>query len=120
MGLTWFHSSVPRWIRDLKEGDVVCDCRGHHLRIVSIEYDVFDPVPDWMIDLPECWDWIEDAFRWFCRKLDIGLIYDLHVELSDGFNCSVRNCCSPHDHEPFAEFEYVIEDERIETEEHEQ
>lgn len=58
------------WLRSLKVGDVVCDCRYKHLAIVEL-WDLTD----------------EDG------------LYDKRLKLEDGAHCSAYYCCDPHDHD---------------------
>lgn len=58
-----------QWIRNLKVGDIVCDCKYEHLKIASMT----DPRSE--------------------------NIYDVQLELEDGSSCSAMNCCNSPDHE---------------------
>ena len=97
-----YHDSVPQWIRDLKEGDVVCDCRFKHIKIKSIEncpapgqfpsFLCAEWIPIWIFDI------LLEIHEWCCKKFNYIYIYDRNFILEDGSRCSALHCCDSTDH----------------------
>jgi hypothetical protein len=92
------------WIKSLKVGDQVCDCRFQHHTIVSLEEE-WRPIwlsPKWMTDwMPVfLFDWCFYAEQWICRKIGRMELIDKTLMLDDGANCSAKHCCDPIDHSP--------------------
>jgi hypothetical protein len=87
------------WLRSLKVGEVVCDCRYKHLKIAEIErhYWAFSPLsrflPSW---LPL---WVDDAWHRVAYALGFTTLGDCDLVLEDGAHCSAIACCHPADHE---------------------
>lgn len=97
-----------QWVESLKIGDVVCDCRGRHLRIAEMRYQRF--VRDWIrkaLMLPDSALSAvagDDAWNGFLRlalKLEGFLeksklftkAYLTTLVLEDGAHCSPYACC---------------------------
>jgi hypothetical protein len=93
------------WMRGLKVGDTVCDCRYKHLKIASIEEEIYP------------WRWIHTATRWtplpvyyffqaVARLLRMTSLQGKELTLEDGACCSALSCCDPaedHTEESHAE-----------------
>lgn len=88
------------WWHDLKVGDVVCDCRCRHLKIIEIQEcrapyrwieKVLDKIPWWSV------------YGWLYGKVIesnlLTYVYDLQLSLEGGSYASVVNCCEPIDSE---------------------
>jgi hypothetical protein len=84
--------SRMNWMRGLKVGDVVCDCRFKHVKIAQIKDEVFP------------WRWFHRATRWMPLKLyyffqDLAIyvrwssVQDKDLQLEDGAHCSAMSCC---------------------------
>jgi len=96
----------PEWIADLQVGDVVCDCRGRHIRVIALEEELYPLhsskirkfcrqkfIPSFIETFVlKLWTPICDLFEW-------DELWDKQLELSDGAFCSARNCCAPANHE---------------------
>lgn len=88
------------WIKSLKVGDIVCDCRGKHLRIAALEEEYCNPVPKWLCSLIyserlklEYSFILEGFFQKIFSKILAPELYDKTVCLEDGAYCSAKNCC---------------------------
>ena len=91
------------WIKSLKVGDIVCDCRYKHLKIKEItnEYRLAIPVSVYIVFsyFPR---WVE---RILCmmvegifHKLNLTEIRDRQIIMEDGHGCSADGCCDSPDH----------------------
>lgn len=95
-----------KWMKSLKVGNVVCDCKFDHLTINKIE-EVYmpkqmstglasiilhDKVP---VQIVDAFLLIRD---WFCSKLGIVELVDKDLYLEDGGWCSAIHCCDPVNH----------------------
>lgn len=100
------------WMRRLEVGDIVCDCRCKHLKIVEIEECWVAPrgklycflTPRWLPNyfyhrLARLHAWLSRIFEW-------EILHDVDLKLEDGAYCSAMHCCSPPDHEQ----EYVSQE----------
>lgn len=93
------------WVRELKPGDLICNCRFEHLRI----QDIIDQQYNWE---PQLWrnfcfaswmpfkisDFLDKAWHWAIGKLGIKILIDRQLLLSDGSYCSAMDCCNPVAH----------------------
>ena len=91
------------WIESLQVGDVVCDCRGKHLKISEVEEVYLDHHTQWIRDIifhdrmPVILsDVLSDLADRFLKKRTY--LYDKDLILEDGAHCSARHCCEPADH----------------------
>jgi hypothetical protein len=104
-----YDDDLPQWIRDLKVGDRVCNCRYEHLTIQSIEDEAW-PVraPHWLEALTDMLPsairtWIWRAIEWVQWSMDHVVITDRLLKLSDGSEYYAKPCCSPDGHAPYEE-----------------
>jgi hypothetical protein len=88
------------WIKSLKVGDIVCDCRGKHLRIAALEEEYCNPIPKWLCSLIyserlklEYSFILEGFFQKIFSKILAPELYDKTLCLEDGAYCSAKNCC---------------------------
>lgn len=95
------------WMRQLKVGDVVCDCRYKHSTIAKIEEEWGPPsMPLWLRDILHA-EWMPnkicnysyDIYYWMCEKLNRTEMYDKTLTMEDGAVFSVMPCCDPADHD---------------------
>ena len=95
------------WIRNLKVGDVVCDCRYKHIKISEIEEDWgVVAMPEWLRSILHA-NWMPDTiffhtysvWSWANEKLGRLELYDKTLILEDGASCSARHCCDQPDHD---------------------
>lgn len=88
------------WLKNLKVGDMVCDCRYKHIKVKAFSEERYAP------------KWIEKIFypllgkdryyrfeAWLCSHESLSMLYDKQLVLEDDRYCSAVNCCSPVDHE---------------------
>lgn len=102
------------WIRQLRVGDKVCDCRYEHVEIQEITDDmgVWRPwiyrqiiFSDWM---PITFtDLIDGIWEWIGKRLGIMILVDRTLILKDGNSCSAKHCCDPVEHE----WEHILKSE---------
>ena len=94
-----------KWVRQLKVGDLVCDCRYKHVRIKELKPLRVPWMPriirqiifsDILSDRVS--DALDDAWEKLMDFLNIKEIYDYNVVTEDGFGCSAFNCLGPADH----------------------
>lgn len=93
------------WMKSLKVGDEVCDCRYKHLSIKEIEC-VTVPIGRNFLSKIIYHDWvpINTSFKldtlWerFCDLLKLTYLVDKDLTLEDGGMCSAMHCCDPVDH----------------------
>lgn len=93
------------WWRDLKVGNLICDCRYKHLKIARIEKEIC-PVYPWIVRQIIYADWmpiglmdfLSDCWCWFATKIHWERHMDSDLWLEDGANCSATHCCDPADH----------------------
>jgi len=100
-----YYKQKMRWVKSLRVGDVVCDCRYRHLTIKEMKPNRFPWMPwllrhlifaDWM---PDRWsDWLDDKWEHLANRLHLTQLHDYYLVLEDGSGCSAFNCCSPVDH----------------------
>jgi hypothetical protein len=93
-----------KWIRSLKVGDKVCDCRYEHLAIKEIMDDTMvwrPPFYWWIVDLfpTRVQDWIDDTWEIIGRRLGIECLVDRTLILEDNSQCSAMHCCDPVAHD---------------------
>lgn len=96
--------SKEQWIKELKVGDRVCDCRFEHLAIKGIVDDhvMWRPMLYWWITglFPfKVQDWIDDGWDKLGRKLGIARLVDRTLVLENGSVCSAKHCCDPVEHD---------------------
>jgi hypothetical protein len=96
------------WMRSLKVGDIVCDCRYKHLAIKEIKDDVCPARPQWLLNIIywEYWPtfldrtlyYLDDIIEKLYIKFGWVEVYDKALFLEDGGGCSAMNCCDrvPH------------------------
>lgn len=95
-----------KWIRQLKVGDLVCDCRYKHVRIKELR-PVYYPWMPFMVRkvifsdfLPmRLTDALENAWEKLMRALHIMELHDYNVIGEDGSGCSAYNCLDKADHD---------------------
>lgn len=93
------------WMRQLKVGDVVCDCRYRHVKITAIDEESGAvSMPVWLhrvlLWMPNfifhrsctVWNWVNE-------KLNRIEVYDKFLTTEDDFCCSAMSCCSPPNHD---------------------
>ncbi len=93
------------WARNLKVGDLVCDCRYKHLQIAKLNQEHCVRYPKWLRNLLFA-DWmpgrlsdpLDDAYCWVSRKIGNEEYVDSDLILEDGSGCSAMSCCSPYNH----------------------
>jgi hypothetical protein len=87
------------WLRSLKVGDIICDCRCKHVRIKSIYDTYFAKTIPIIVDIFLYFD----KYEWYdkiCQKLGFIRWVDRDFELEDGYYCSGSSCASdPSTHE---------------------
>lgn len=78
----------------LKVGDVVCDCRFKHLKIVEIHEEWWSSVPKWLLWTPL---FLHGLIEHFVPET----LHDKRLVFEDGQSCSALNCVHavPHDWE---------------------
>ena len=93
-----------QWIKNLKVGDLVCDCNYNHVPIIELHKEL-SLKPFWlklMGILPSfvwniTWMFLLDDFlhhnKWTTN------FYDYTLVLKGGAVCSARHCCHPVPHE---------------------
>jgi hypothetical protein len=88
------------WIKSLKVGDIVCDCRGKHLKIETIEEEYCNPIPKWLFELIYSehikieYSFILEGFlQKVFSKILAPKLYNKTLCLEDGAYCSALNCC---------------------------
>ena len=93
-------------VRQLKVGDLVCDCRYKHLRIKELtpRYMTWESWIARQIIFCKLWpqrftDALEIAWRKITNVLGIKEFIDYDVMLEDGNCCSAFHCLSAVDHE---------------------
>ena len=89
-------STESDWISSLKVGDSVCDCRGRHLKIVSIEEEYYNRIPQFLQKIAYhkyAPDFVEEFLWTICSKIVSPKLYDKLLLLEDGAYCSAKNCC---------------------------
>lgn len=96
-----------KWIQSLQVGDVVCDCRGKHLKISEVEEVYLDHHPQWIRNIVfhdrmplVLSDILFNLANWCIKKKTY--LYDKDLTLEDGAHCSARHCCEPADHSDHA------------------
>lgn len=106
-----YEKSKEKWIKTLRVGDIVCDCRELHLSIKTIELEY---CPRFTILRRLIWylhmDWLDEYLRkvprnWFSKFFSE--VCDAHITLTDGNSCSAFHCCDPVDHS----WEHEVHDE---------
>jgi len=92
-------SDRNRWIKSLKVGDVVCDCRYRHLKIVDLTEERWPPtfIEKAICHIPN--EKIINFLYWMCDVLRISILFDKTLTLEDGNSCSAVYCCEPVDHD---------------------
>ena len=94
-----FDKTFPKWARKLTFGDTVRDCRFKHLKIKNIGFEEV-PIVNISRFFYSKWvpysisDFLVSNYEEICDRLRLVKVWDIHVELSDGASCSIRNCCS--------------------------
>ena len=87
------------WVKGLKVGDLVEDCRCLTLKIISIK-DEFQPkIPRWVVWVPmpvKLFDWLMDHYD----KNAPQVLVDREVTLEGNYICSALHCLD----EPFSSF----------------
>ena len=96
------------WVKSLQVGDLVCDCRYQHLKIISIkdrylykEFTAFNYfiysnwVPNWLNTMLKA---ISKSLDKFFKLLKFRDLVDRQLILEDDQSCSAMNCCHPTDH----------------------
>jgi hypothetical protein len=93
-------STESEWIKSLKVGDIVCDCRGKHLKIETIEEEYCNPIPKWLFELIYSehikleYSFILEGFlQKVFSKILAPKLYNKTLCLEDGAYCSAKNCC---------------------------
>lgn len=94
------------WMKTLKVGDTICDCRFKHVKILQIEEDTIAYRPSWVRRILFA-NWIpffisnllDDMFAWISRKVGNLELVDKTLVLEDQSHCSAMHCCHPADHE---------------------
>lgn len=87
------------WIRTLKPGDTVCDCRFRHAPIKTIKFDRASR--DWVRKI--LWllpNLVADRIQlglWGRKVWGFTSVIDAEIEIDDGWHCSARHCCDPID-----------------------
>ena len=96
--------SRKRWMRKIKVGDTVCDCRYKHSKVISIDH--VDRYPwRWVTLITGYIPWklgdvIFEFSKVACRKLGLTSIVDKRVTVEDGHSFNLLACCDPvHDHD---------------------
>jgi hypothetical protein len=93
------------WIKSLRVGDTVCDCRLRHIKIKSITNDTVVKFPRWLRNIIFA-NWMPmvignlmyDVVCWISRKANRFEIADRTIVLEDGAQCSAMHCCDKDDH----------------------
>ena len=92
------------WVRRLKIGDVVCDCRFKHLPIKKLDPCFVVWFPRILRNIvfadimPEkLSDWLDDHWCSLMHKLGLLECTDYNITLSDDRQCSAMDCCTPID-----------------------
>ena len=87
------------WMRSLKVGDTICDCREKHLKIIEIEESHMPKrslnfLLGWVLNFPYS-EYLYDFFydRWPTEVADKDLL------LEDGSRCSAMSCADPVPHD---------------------
>jgi len=95
-----------KWMRSLKVGDLVCDCRYLHKKIINISERkmVWYPRIVRMImfhqHMPDkISDFFDDVWDFTFRFLGITEVVDKDLTLEGGSCCSAMHCCDDADHE---------------------
>lgn len=101
-----YSKSLPEWIRDIRPGDRVCNCKYEHWLVAGIEPIVRARVHWWLYwllsFLPTHWDVAVCTFlERVALKLGIDEVIDVEVRLINDEQYSLISCCHPDDHEPF-------------------
>ena len=84
------------WISSLKVGDIVCDCRGKHLKIETIEEEYCNRIPQFLQKIAYhkyAPNFVEEVLWTICSKIVSPKLYDKILLLEDGAYCSAKNCC---------------------------
>lgn len=89
-----------QWVKSLQVGDMVCDCRYKHLRIMKID-DFFElRLPNFLRRLltyfPPNIEYVMSKILMPLLGRSELLMRDLILE--DGQSCSAYHCCDPVDH----------------------
>jgi hypothetical protein len=95
-----------KWVKSLKVGDVVCDCRYYHSTIKEIHPVRYGWMPGLVWSLINA-DWIHhDISYWIdvqwdklTNRLKLTELHDYNLTFEDGYGCSAFNCCGPIDHD---------------------
>lgn len=74
------------WLKSLKVGDVVCDCKYRHLKII----DIFEEEHD-------------------------GMLWDKLLTLENNQSCSALYCCGPVNHEEKIHYKAEDETKEVST-----
>jgi hypothetical protein len=101
------HSKYNRrmnWVKSLKVGDVVCNCRYKHLAIKEI-YPIHHYWMPWIIRqiVFSNWmpmrisDWLDGKWEQLARKLGWKELYDYTLTFTDNTCCGAFDCCSKVD-----------------------
>jgi len=91
------------WAASLQAGDIVCDCRYNHVKIIKTEQCIIDfPLLDVYRALMFNWTpyWVERLLWKLQRRFIPHKIYinDYLLTLEGGRQCSAMDCCDPADH----------------------
>jgi hypothetical protein len=96
------YTSKLNWVKGLKVGDVIRDCRQRHVRISRIETDSIVPIAEWVrAILYASWlpffigNLLDYLYCWAAHKLGKVEVVDRSLVLEDGAYCSAMNCCDP-------------------------
>lgn len=105
------------WVKSLKIGDVVCDCKFKHQKIIDLNEESVVIYPLWLYNIifsdlmP---DWVGNFSDKVCRFFNLTRLTDKNLVLEDGNYCSAIHCCNKPDHfssHPNAEiYEYEVEE----------
>jgi hypothetical protein len=93
------------WIRSLKVGDIVCDCRYKHVAILSLKEEWAPIRLEWIRNIigakwmPNCiFDFLDMLYEKICIKFNYMEVVDKDLILEDGSGCSAMCCCDSPDH----------------------
>lgn len=97
--------SQYEWMKNLRVGDTVCDCRFKHITIASIHESYIVKFPNWLKNIVFA-DWmpfrignfLDDLFCMISRKIGNIELSDKDLVLEDGAHCSAMHCCNPPEH----------------------
>lgn len=94
------------WVKTLKVGDYVCDCRYKHLKIAALKDEHLPWKPLFVVNIVYS-DHVprflahtfEDAWEYCVEQLGIQMLTDRDITFDDGTTCSAYHCCGPVDHD---------------------